>query len=48
MLKLIVVGKIKNHSISALCADYEGRLRHFGGIDIVEIKDSDPQREGGK
>lgn len=48
MLKLIVVGKIKNCSISALCADYEGRLRHFGGIDIVEIKDSDPQREGGK
>lgn len=47
-MKLIAVGKIKNKALASLCADYAERLSHFGGIDITEIRDSDPETEGMK
>ncbi len=48
MIKLVAVGKMKNRFLASLCADYAERLGHFGGIEIVEIKDSTPEREGEK
>ena len=39
-MKLIVVGKMKNSALKTLCAEYEKRLSRFGGVDIVELKDS--------
>ncbi len=48
MLKLITVGKVKNRAIAEICDDFSGRLRRFGGIEIVELKDSTPEKEGEK
>ena len=31
-----------------MCDDYASRLKHFGGIEIVELKNSDAQKEGEK
>lgn len=39
-VKLIVVGKLKNAELRALCAEYEKRLTRYGGIEITELKDS--------
>lgn len=47
-MKLIAVGKMKNRALAQLCDDYASRLRHFGGVEIVELKDSDAQKEGEK
>ncbi len=46
MLKLITVGKMKNRALAEICADFTDRLRRFGGIEIIEIKDSTPEKEG--
>lgn len=48
MLKVIVVGKMKNRAMAELCADYICRLEKFCKIDLVEVKDSDIQKEGEK
>ena len=48
MLKLITVGKMKNRTLAEICADFAGRLDRFGGIEIVELKDSDIEREAEK
>jgi len=48
MTKLIVVGKMKNRALESLCQDYADRLKHFGGIEILELKDSNPEKEGEK
>lgn len=44
-VKLIVVGKLKNAELRALCAEYEKRLTRYGGIEITELKDSDAETE---
>lgn len=48
MIKLVAVGKMKNRSLSELCADYAKRISRYGSLDIFEIKDSDPKCEGEK
>ena len=48
MLRLIAVGKMKNRALAEICADFAGRLGRFGSIEISEIKDSTPEREGAK
>ena len=48
MIKIAVVGKMKNGALSELCSDYSERLSHFDKIQILEIKDSDTEREGEK
>ena len=45
MLKLVVVGKVKNRALAEICADFADRLKRFGGIEIAELKDSTPERE---
>ncbi len=46
MLKLVAVGKIKNAALAEICADFSARLKRYGGIEIVELKDSTIPREG--
>ena len=48
MLKLVTVGKMKNRALAEICADFAGRLNRFGGIETVELKDSDIEREAEK
>ena len=45
MIRLVVVGKIKNRAIADLCEDYARRISHYCPLEISEIKDSDPERE---
>jgi len=48
MIKLVVVGKMKNRALESLCADYLGRLSHFDRVEVSEIKDSNPETEAAK
>lgn len=43
--KVIAVGRLKNVELKGLCAEYIRRLNRFGGVDIVEVKDSSPETE---
>jgi 23S rRNA (pseudouridine1915-N3)-methyltransferase len=47
-LKLIVVGKIKDTSISQKCNEYIRKITHDAKLDVIEIKDSDKAAEGEK
>ena len=42
---LIVVGKLKNRLISALCEDYAKRLQRHARIECVELRDGDVESE---
>ncbi len=48
MIKLIVVGKMKNRALAELCEDYKSRISRYCPIEICELKDSTPQKEGEK
>lgn len=48
MVKLIVVGKMKNRELAALCADYFARLLRFGNFECVELKDANLEAEAGR
>lgn len=48
MLKIVAVGKMKSRELAAIAADYAARLKRYGGVEIVELKDADPEREGEK
>lgn len=43
--KVIAVGRMKNAELKELCAEYMRRLGRYGGVEIVEIKDSTPEAE---
>lgn len=45
MIKLIVVGKMKNKALAQLCADYSARLAKYDKLEIVELKDSTLPKE---
>lgn len=47
-IKIIAIGKIKDRSYSQKIEEYIGRIRHDARLEIVEIKDSDPETEGAK
>lgn len=47
-LKIVTVGKMKNRDLANLCADYLARLSKFCKTELIEVKDSDPKREGEK
>ena len=48
MIKLIAVGKMKSKPLAELCADYFGRLKHFGNFSVLELKDSSIEAEADK
>jgi 23S rRNA (pseudouridine1915-N3)-methyltransferase len=43
---LIAVGKMKNRSLGALCADFSKRLKRQGNFELIELKDGDVESEG--
>jgi len=48
MIKLAVIGKMKNQELSSLCNDYEKRITRFDNIEISVLKDSTLQKESEK
>ena len=38
-LSLLAVGKIKDRNLSALCAEFEKRLRRYVRLAVVEVRD---------
>jgi 23S rRNA (pseudouridine1915-N3)-methyltransferase len=45
MLKIIAVGKMKDKRLSALLQDYLRRLQPMARLEILEIKDSNSEKE---
>ncbi len=45
MIRLLAVGKMKNSNYAALVAQYLKRIRPWARLEIVELKDQDPERE---
>ncbi len=46
MIRIVAVGKLKNKHLAALAADYLQRIGGMASCTVVEIKDTDPRREG--
>ena len=45
MIRIIAAGKIKDSRLSGLIGDYLKRIRPMASVEIVEIKDSKPEKE---
>lgn len=45
LLRIFAVGKMKDRRLADLTADYLQRCRPMARIEVVEIKDSNPDRE---
>ncbi len=45
LLKIIAVGKIKDHLLQPKIEEYVRRISHDSRLEIVEIKDSTPENE---
>ena len=48
MLKIFAVGKMKNSALSELAQDYLTRLNRYANTELMEIKDSSPEKEAQK
>lgn len=46
MIRVLVVGKLKAKWAQLADADYRKRLSRFARVELIEIPDSDPAREG--
>ena len=46
MLRIIAVGKMKDKRLAGLVSDFLDRCRPLARVEVVQIKDSDPDREG--
>ncbi|MFO7609739.1 MAG: 23S rRNA (pseudouridine(1915)-N(3))-methyltransferase RlmH [Candidatus Krumholzibacteriia bacterium] len=46
MLRILAVGRMKDGRLAALLEDYAQRIRPLAPLEIVELKDADPPREG--
>ncbi|MBC8424794.1 23S rRNA (pseudouridine(1915)-N(3))-methyltransferase RlmH [bacterium] len=45
MIRILAVGKLKDPHLAALCADFARRIGRWASLEIVELKDQDPDRE---
>lgn len=45
MIRIIAVGKIKKRPLAALVEDYCKRIRPLAPLEIVELRDSNPDKE---
>ena len=45
MIRIIAVGRMKDKRLAALVDDFMKRLRPLARAEIVELKDTDPERE---
>lgn len=46
MIRVLAVGRLKAAWAQQACAEYEKRARRFARVEVVEIGDEDPEREG--
>jgi len=46
MIRIVAVGKMKDRRLAALLADYLQRIRALAPVEVVELKDQDPEKEG--
>lgn len=46
MIRILAVGKMKDKRLAALVGDFQRRLRPLAPAEILEIKDSNPEKEG--
>jgi 23S rRNA (pseudouridine1915-N3)-methyltransferase len=46
MIRIIAVGKIKDKRLSGLMDDFLKRIRVMAPIEVVEVRDSAPKKEG--
>lgn len=37
-VRILAIGKIKGSLFAPACADYLGRLRHYFGIEVIEVR----------
>jgi 23S rRNA (pseudouridine1915-N3)-methyltransferase len=47
-IKILAVGKVRDRAILQKIEEYAERVRHDAKLEIVEVKDSDPEHEGAK
>lgn len=45
LLRIIVIGRMKDRRLAALADDYVARIRPLAPVEVVELKDADPRRE---
>jgi 23S rRNA (pseudouridine1915-N3)-methyltransferase len=46
MIRILAVGKLKDHRLADLAADYLRRLGPLAACEVVELKDQSPAKEG--
>lgn len=46
MIRIVAVGRMKDRHLAALLEDYVKRIRPLAAVEVVELRDSDPGREG--
>jgi 23S rRNA (pseudouridine1915-N3)-methyltransferase len=46
MIRIVAVGRMKDRSLAALLEDYLRRIRALAPVELVELRDQDPEREG--
>mgnify|MGYP001813860247 CR=1 FL=1 len=46
MIRIVAVGRMKDRSLAALLEDYVKRIRALAPVELVELRDQDPEREG--
>jgi 23S rRNA (pseudouridine1915-N3)-methyltransferase len=46
MIRIVAVGRLKDRRLAGLLEDFLARIRPLAPVEIVEVKDSDPEREG--
>jgi 23S rRNA (pseudouridine1915-N3)-methyltransferase len=46
MIRILAVGKFKDHRLADLAADYLRRLGPLAACEVVELKDQGPAKEG--
>ncbi|MBU0741872.1 23S rRNA (pseudouridine(1915)-N(3))-methyltransferase RlmH [bacterium] len=45
MIRLLAVGRMKDPHLAELCADFAQRIGRWSALEIIELKDQDPDRE---
>ena len=46
MIRIIAVGRMKDRRLAGLLEDFLKRIRPLAAVDMVELKDAGPDREG--
>jgi len=46
MIRIVAVGRMKDRRLAALLEDYVKRIRPLAPVEVVELKDTGPEREG--